>query len=168
MREPAKLDPPPAVRVAPVPALDRAARSTPVCMPDPPETGGPRPASKKVPPLGILAAADGRDRVTLRVRGRLDRVGISRLRTELAGWRAVGVPILCVDVSAVSRWDPGLPRALAWARSQLRAHGQELIITGGARLSAAVAAEETTFDLAGWRGARPGEPGYRPETADQP
>jgi hypothetical protein len=75
---------------------------------------------------------------------------------------------MCVDVSAVSGWEPGLPRALAWERARLHGHGQELTITGEARLVAQVAAQHNDVDFAGWRGARPGEPGYRPETADQP
>lgn len=135
--------------------------------------GQPRPApparlAGRVPAC-VSVVADGRGQVTLTVRGWLDRVAIARLRTTLAGVRAAGTPRLHLNVSGLSGWDPGLPRALAWARIQLHGNGQELILTGApARLCTEIDRAHHTLRLPLLRGPRPGEPAYRPETADQP
>lgn len=90
-----------------------------------------RPASPMRPPPGAINATPlGRGEVTLCVYGQLDRIGLARLRTELAGWRNAATPRLRLDVSAMSGWDPGLARALVWARYQLLGLGQDLILTG--------------------------------------
>ena len=70
-------------------------------------------------------------RVTVRVSGALDRSGIARLRSELAGLREIGALELSLDLSAAAHCDPGLARVLAWARIQLRAARGDLVVTGG-------------------------------------
>lgn len=120
-------------------------------------------------PAYVSVVANGRDQVTLTVRGWLDRMGVARLRTTLAGVRAAGTPRLFLDVSGLSGWDLGLPRALAWARIQLHGNGQELILTGAsARLCTEIDLAHRTLSLPLFRGPHPGQPAYRPETADQP
>jgi anti-anti-sigma regulatory factor len=117
----------------------------------------------------IITASDGRDRVTISVLGTLHRPGVSRLRSRLASCRAAGTPQLILDLTATRGWDSGLPRALAWARIQLRDTNQELSLIGATpQLWAEVRANEAALTELHWRGAQPGQPGYRPETADQP
>ncbi|MBO0871876.1 MAG: hypothetical protein J2P19_00630 [Pseudonocardia sp.] len=120
-------------------------------------------------PAYVSVVAGGRDHVTVTVRGWLDRIGVARLRTTLAGLRTAGTPRLFLDVSGLSGWDRALPRALAWARIQLHGNGQELILTGAAaRLCTEIDQAHHTLGLPLFRGPYPGQPAYRPETADQP
>ncbi len=108
--------------------------------------------------------------VTVRVHGRLDRAGIARLRTEIAGWRQAGVLELRLDLSGVADAHPGLARALAWAGTQWRGRGASLIVTGAsaaltAQLRTEVAAVQS---VPGSHRDRPAARIYRPETAEQP
>ena len=83
--------------------------------------------------------------------------------------RGAGNPQLVVDLRPVTWWDHSLARALAWARLQLRGRDQNLIFTGATTgLRAEIDTEENKLGYPLWRGLRPGDPGYRPETADQP
>ena len=82
----------------------------------------------------VLSELRNPARATVSVAGVLDRAGVARLRSELAGWRAAGTVRLRVDVSGVSRCEPDLAQALArvlsWAGAQLRARGGELTVSG--------------------------------------
>lgn len=83
----------------------------------------------------VLSQLRNPARATVSVAGVLDRAGVARLRSELAGWRAAGTVQLRVDVSEVSRCcEPdlaqALARVLAWAGAQLRARGGELTVSG--------------------------------------
>lgn len=120
-------------------------------------------------PACVNVVASGWARVTISISGWLDRPGVARLRTTLARARAVGAPRLVLDAAGLSGWDPTLPRVLAWARIQLRGGDQELVITGApARLRTEITQAHHTLGAPLFRGAHPGEPAYRPETADQP
>lgn len=133
----------------------------------PPPAPPARPAGRVPAWVGVVA--DGRGQVTVTVRGWLGRVGVARLRTTLAGVRAAGTPRVYLNLSGLSGWDPGLPRALAWAHIQLHGNGQGLILTGAPpRLCTEIGRAHHTLCLPLFRGPRPGEPAYRPETADQP
>lgn len=117
----------------------------------------------------IITTPHRHDRVGVQVCGRLDRVGIARLRGRLAQARAAGTPEVVLDLSAMTWSDHSLARALAWARVQLRGNNQHLTLTGStAQLRAEITAEETRLGCPLWQGPRPGDPRYRPETADQP
>jgi anti-anti-sigma regulatory factor len=108
---------------------------------------------------------------TVSVSGQLDRAGIARLRAELAGWRASGAIVVQLDLSGMTSYEPNLARMLAWAQSQLRENGGELVLTGAQtrlreKLRDAVGALQA---LPAWREDwLPQQRGYRPETADQP
>jgi anti-anti-sigma regulatory factor len=120
-------------------------------------------------PARVSVVANGRRQVTLTVRGWLDRVGVARLRTTLAEVRATGTPGLRLDVSGLSGWDSGLPRALAWAHIQLRGEGQELILTGASeRLHTEIDQAHRTLGLPLLCTPCPGHSAYRPGTEDQP
>lgn len=88
------------------------------------------PLSIVADPLNIVSVAGSPARVVVSVSGELDRPGIARLRTELAWWRQAGALEVRLDLSGVPRCDPSLARSLAWARTQLRGYGADLIITG--------------------------------------
>lgn len=125
-------------------------------------------------PADISATSCGRDRIIIRMCGRLDQVGVARLRTAVAGARTPGTPQLHLDLSAVTDWDRdsarhGLVRALAWARMQLREHDQSLTLIGvPTQLRTEVESADRELECFFWHGPRPGHPRYRPETADQP
>ncbi|GAA5160736.1 hypothetical protein GCM10023321_43910 [Pseudonocardia eucalypti] len=126
---------------------------------------------------GVVASSRIRAYATVSVSGRLDRLGIARLRAELAGWRAAGAVDVRLDLSGVTGHDATLARTLAWAQSQLNGAGGNLLVTGAdhqlrGELRDAVAALHA---LPGWRHDRhhhhhqmPDQRSYRPETADQP
>lgn len=157
-----------------LPVVDQKRR--PAELPTEPARGHQRvrvaPSAAKsalVPAASIATTMLGRDRVLLQVRGRLDRVGIARLRTALTHARALGTPKLVLDLAPVMWWDHSLAGALAWARLQLRAREQHLILTGAsAELRTEIDSEQNRLGYPLWRGLRPGQTGYRPETADQP
>lgn len=93
----------------------------------------------------IVSGSRSPSRAFVRVRGDLDRAGVARLRSELAQWRKTGVVELRLDLVGGPRRDPILARMLAWAATQLRGTGGNLIIVGAteqvrAELVAAVAA----------------------------
>jgi hypothetical protein len=109
------------------------------------------------------------DRVFIQARGRLDRVGIARLRTALVQARRMGSVELVVDLRAVTWWDHSLARVLAWAKLQLRGRDQHLSLTGAtAGLRAEIDTEENRLSYPLWRGLCPDDPRYRPVTTDQP
>lgn len=108
----------------------------------------------------------------LSVGGPLRRAVIARLRAELRTWRVRGVLELRVELSGLSNTDPdlawALARMLSWARTQLRALGGDVVITGaGARLSAELDKAATLLGSPPPAQHALGRP-YRPESADQP
>jgi anti-anti-sigma regulatory factor len=122
------------------------------------------------PPPSIDSFGHGPAGVTVRVSGELDRVGVARLRRELAGWREGGALQVWLDLSGVPGCDPSLARALAWARTQLRGHGGELIVTGaGEQVTAELAtAIATLATFAGWHTDWPASLITHAETTDPP
>ncbi|MBB6380669.1 hypothetical protein BKA01_008166 [Pseudonocardia eucalypti] len=118
----------------------------------------------------IMSTPRIRAYATVSVCGRLDKCGIARLRTELAGWRAAGAIDVHLDLSGMLDHDPGLARTLAWAQTQLHGNGGNLLITGANEQLCAELHDAVTelHTQPGWHDQWPGTLTYRPETADQP
>jgi hypothetical protein len=114
------------------------------------------------------------DHVTVVVHGKQDRAGATQLRAQLGELLDTGLRELVLDLTDVPRRNPETNRTLAWLRDRLRMRGGHLtVLPGDQTLTAALddpnedSHTEPTANLAA-HCDRPGSPGYRPETADQP
>jgi hypothetical protein len=119
----------------------------------------------------IVSTPRARARAAVSIRGRLDRAGIARLRTELAGWRTAGAHEVRLHLSEMTSYAPGLARTLAWAQTQLRENGSNLRVIGAPKqLQAELRdAVDALGSLPSWHaGGLPQQRTPRPETADQP